>query len=189
MVRGIRAWTPVISWQVLPSPAPAESVETLSPPTRLASLDVVSCTDCSSTGTPVLLCSASLPSSFRACAWPQRQAPGSCPRKVGREGPQSRMESSRGGGWEGALLPGLVLERKKGSRAASPAALLVCPGQEREGGGGGGGRVCWTVPCPPPAPGAQTKEAARIRKSEDGKFQGLPAPPAPERVWAERRQR
>lgn len=86
------------------------------------------------------------------------------------------------------MLPGLVLERKKGSRAASPAALLVCPGQGREGGGGGG-RVCWTVPCPPPAPGAQTKEAARIRKSEDGKFQGLPAPPAPERVWAERRQR
>lgn len=96
------------------------------------------------------------------------------------------------GGWEDALLPGLVLERKKGNRAASSAWWWFVPGgRGREGGGGDGavGGSCWTVPCPPPAPGAQTKEAARIRKSEDGKFQGLPAPLAPEQIWAERRQR
>lgn len=159
----------------------------LSPPTRLASLDVVSCTDCSSGGTPVLLsfCQPSL--LLQSLPWPRGRPPGSCPRKGGAGGATEQdMESSRGAAG-GGRLPGLVLERKKGSRAASPAALLVCPGQGREGGGGGG--RCAGQSHALPQRQEHKQRRLRIRKSEDGKFQGLPAPPAPERVWAERRQR
>lgn len=86
------------------------------------------------------------------------------------------------------MLPWPRVRKKERKQSGLPAALLVCPrSRERR-------RRWWwegvlDSPMPSPAPGAQTKEAARIRKSEDGKFQGLPAPPAPERVWAERRQR
>lgn len=195
MVRGICAWIPVVSWQVLPSPAPAESVETLSLPTRLASLDVVSCTDCPFTGTPALLCSASLPSSFACPPGNQslRLAPEAGPRFLSQEGGAGGGHRA---GWrvlEGRLGGRLAswprVRKKERKQSSLPCSVVVCPGRGQEGGGGGGGRVCWTAPCPPPGPGAQTKEAARIRKSKDGKFQGLPAPPAPERVWAERRQR
>lgn len=70
---------------------------------------------------------------IRACAWPQRQAPGSCPRKVGREGATEQDGEFSRGGREGALLPGLVLERKKGSRAASPAHWWFVPGGGEKG--------------------------------------------------------
>lgn len=142
-----------------------------------------------------LLCSASLPSSFPCPPGNQslRLAPEAGPRFLSQEGGAGGGHRA---GWRvlegrpgGRLASWPRVRKKERKQSSLPCSLVVCPGRGREGGGGGGGRVCWTAPCPPPAPGAQTKEAARIRKSEDGKFQGLPAPPAPERVWAERRQR
>ena len=87
---------------------------------------------------------------IRACIWPQRQALCSCPRKVGAGGGQ-------GTGWR--LLQGLLRERlpswpsvkKKERKQSSLPCSAVCPRQSVGP---------WTVPGPPPAPGAQTKEAA-----------------------------
>lgn len=65
--------------------------------------------------------------------------------------------------WEKDSLPDRVLERKKGSKAAFLAQRFV-PGSVG----------AWTVPGPPPAPGAQTKAAA-----EDQEVRGweIPGPP------------
>ena len=112
MARGTSAWTTLTSWQVLPSPAAAEGLEILSPPAMLASLDVVSCSDRSFIGTPAL--PAFPPPSpalreIRACPKAQRQAPGSCPRKVGPEGDREQDGDCSRGCWEDASLPGLML--------------------------------------------------------------------------------
>lgn len=88
----------------------------------------------------------------------------SCPRKVGQEGDREQDGDFSRGCWENAWLPDLVLERKKGSKAASPAQQFV-PSRAW-----GPGQSCAL----PPAPGAQTKEAV-----EDQEVQGweIPGPP------------
>lgn len=118
-----------------------------------------------------------------ACAWPQSQAPCSCPRKVGREGDREQDGDLSRGCRENASLPGLVLKRKKGSKAASPAQRFILgrawgPGQSQ------------TLP---QRQEHKQRRLLRIRKCRDGKFQGLrlqaPLPPAPERIQVGRRQR
>lgn len=90
----------------------------------------------------------------------------SCPRKVGQEGDREQDGDFSRGCWESAWLPGLVLKRKKGSKAASPAQQFVPsrawgPGQSR---------------ALPQHREHKQRRLPRIRKSKDGKFQGLLAP-------------
>lgn len=80
-------------------------------------------------------------------------------------------EGGQGTGWRlleellGKCLASWPRVKKKERKQSSLPCSAVCPGQSAG---------AWTVPCPPPAPGAQTKEAA-----QDQEVQGweIPGPP------------
>lgn len=87
----------------------------------------------------------------------------SCPRKVGREGDREQDGDLSRGCQENALLPGRVLKRKKGSKAASPAQWFI-PG--RTWGPGQSQTL-------PQRQEHKQRRLLRLRKCRDGKFQGL----------------